>query len=361
MKSLVLSLACAVSLMVGAIPAAAGECLLVVNRGSGDISFLDVATNDLAGTLPISTDGRLDDVAASPDGEVIFVNAQLDRDDGPGLTPGGEILAISTRTGGVLWRQRVAGIPHHLTVSADGSELFVPLFDAQRIEVLDTRTGAPVGTMFSKWGMHTTRLSEDGSKLYAGSIFTGQIYVFDVSTRELVQSLSLSGGEFGGIGVRPFSVTADDSTIYSQLSGFHGLVVMDVANNRITEFLRHNDLPSDFKYPEFPYNVDHGLELSPDGKMLVAVSESTRQAYIFSVDPLVLQKKIPVGRISKWVSFSSSGEYAYISNSGDNDVSVISMSALEEVARVPTGGVGGALMRVVRIPDGNMAQLMANR
>ncbi|MDA5194999.1 YncE family protein [Govanella unica] len=350
-----LLLACAV--FVAGAPALAGEYLVVANRGSRDLSIIRLTDHHLAATLPIHETGKVDDVAAMPDGSLLFANVQLDPDETPNAKPRGEVLAFSSRTGQRAWTQKVDGVPHHMTVSADGKQLFVPLFDRQRIEILDTATGAIIGSLYGRLGMHTTVLSNDGKTLYAGSIFTGQIYAFDIASRKLVRSLSLSNGEFGGIAVRPFAVTADDATIYAQLSGLHGFAVLDVAKNKVKKLVRYGDLPADFEYPDYPYNVDHGLELSPDGKTLVMVSESTRKVYVYSVDPLVLRKTIPVGRVSKWVSFSASGDHAYVSNSGDNDISVISMKSLAEVARIATGGVGGTIMRVLEIPDANITEL----
>lgn len=351
----------ALAILAGSAPAFAGEYLAVANRGSRDLSIIRLQDHKLVAKVPLHDSGKPDDVAATPDGETLFANIQIDADEGPLSTPRGEIIALSSRTGERIWTHKLAGIPHHITVSADGKELFVPLFDTQRIEILDTKTGAKTGSLYARWGMHTTRLSKDGKTLYAGSIFTGQVYAFDIKTRTLLKRLSFSSGEFGGIAVRPFSVTGDDRTIYAQLSGLHGIATLDVESNKVTNLVRHGDLPRDFVYPDFPYNVDHGLELSPDEKTLVAVSESSNKAYIYTLNPMVLKKTIDVGRISKWVSFSGNGDHAYISNAGDGDVSVISMRSLKEVTRVATGGVGGTIMRVIEIPDVNIEQLAARR
>jgi DNA-binding beta-propeller fold protein YncE len=347
-------LAC--TLLATAGPVVAGEYLAVANRGSRDISLIRLKDHRMVAKVQIHPTGKVDDVAATPDGVMLLANVQFNVDERPNVTPSGEIVAISTLTGKRVWATPLEGIPHHITVSADGKEVFVPLFDRQRIEVFSTATGEKLGSMFAKWGMHTTRLSHDGKLLYAGSIFTGQVYAFDIASRKLVKTLTLTAGELGGIAVRPFVVTKDDATVYAQLSGLHGIATLKVGE-KTADIYRHGDLPQDFEYPGYPYNVDHGLELSPDEKTLVAVSESTRKAYIFSVNPLVLRKELPIGRIPKWVSFSGSGDHAYISNAGDSDVSVISMKSLSEVARIATAGDGGTIMRVIQLPDGNVDRL----
>jgi DNA-binding beta-propeller fold protein YncE len=355
-KYLVLAL-----LAVGS-PALAGDYLVIANGASRDLSVIRLTDNKLLGKVPVSDTGYLDDVTATPDGQILFANMQFKSGEDVRFADSGAIVAIDTRTGQKLWTTNLPGKTDHITTSADGSSLFVPMADRLYIEILDTRTGASLGKLWALWGTHTTMLSKDGKSLYVGSILTGQIFVFDVASRRQIRTLAFSGGEFGGIGVRTFDISADDRTIYSQLSGFHGIAVMDTATNKVVHYVRHGDLPKGFEYPpQFPYNVDHGIALSPDGKLLVASSEATQKAYVYTVDGLKLLKAIPVGRLSKWVVFSRDGAYAYVSNAGDSNVSVISMRSLSEVARVASGGVGGARIKVFGIPDANLPGLLGER
>jgi len=352
----------AFALLAAASPVQAEPYLVVANGGTNDLSIIRTADNRLLGKVPISDVGKIDDVVATPDGEILMANVQIDADPAAQSATGGIVVAVSTRTGARLWTSTMPGNPHHITVSADGRELYVPIYEQQYLLILDTRTGKETGKLYGRWGMHTTRLSNDGKLLYAGSILTGQVHAFDISARKRIATYSFSGGEFGAIGVRPFTSTADEKTIYSQLSGFHGIAVLDTARNEVTRFVRHGDLPADFKYPKgYPFNVDHGLELSPDGKWLVAVSEATEAAYVYSVPALELKKKIPLGRLSKWVVFSHDGAFVYASNTGDSNVSVISMASLTEVARIPTGGQAGARMKVFDIPAENIPHLLEAR
>ncbi|RYE04023.1 MAG: hypothetical protein EOP61_02265 [Sphingomonadales bacterium] len=349
-------------LLALASPAMAEDYLVVANGVSNDLSIIRTRDHVLLGKVPVTDVGKIDDVVATPDGGIFLANVQMDVDPEAQSATGGVVIAISTRTGEKLWTATMPGNPHHITLSADGSELFVPIYEQQYLLILDTKTGKETGKLYGRWGMHTTRLSNNGKLLYAGSILTGQVHAFDIAARKRIATYTFSGGEFGGIGVRPFTSNADESVIYAQLSGFHGIAVLDTARNEVTRFVRHGDLPADFKYPKpYPFNVDHGLELSPDGKWLVAVSEATEAAYIYSAPDLQLKKRIPLGRLSKWVVFSRDGAFVYASNAGDGDVSVISMKSFAEVARVKTGGIGGARMKVFDIPAENIPALLKQR
>lgn len=356
-NKLVLGLISVCSLFIGPC-AVAAEYLFVANGNSLDLSIIRASDNTLLGKVPVTGTGQLDDLTVTPDGRILLVMVHLKIDPNVSWADGAEVIAFDTRSGKKIWTTRMEGKSDHITTSKDGSMLFVPVFDHQYMAILDTKTGARVDNLYGLWGMHTTRLSADGKTIYVGSFLTGLLHSYDIQSRKLLKTLPFSGGEFGAIGVRPFAVTKDDKTIYAQLSGFHGIAVMDVATQKL-KYIRHGDLPKDFTYPtRFPYNIDHGLELSPDEKTVVAVSEGTQKAYIYSTDTMKLKGTVPLGRVSKWVVFSKDGQRVYVSNAGDNSVSVIGLESMKEIARVDTSGVRGARIKIVDLPEASIAALL---
>ena len=49
--------------------------------------------------------------------------------------------------------------------------------------------------------------------------------------------------------------------------------------------------------------------------------------------------EIRVGIAPDWVTLTPDGKTAYVANAGSNDVSVVDMTALREVTRIPVGQV----------------------
>jgi DNA-binding beta-propeller fold protein YncE len=231
-----------------------------------------------------------------------------------------------------------------MSISDDGL-LYVPLFDRPYVVVVDTKIPAIVGRIDGHWGMHGTRLSADGRRLYAGSILTQSMLVLDVKANV---PLSVYGFREG---VRPFAITRDESLLYAQLSRLHGFVKVDLQSGKIMETIALPGLPDDFRQPEeFPFNVNHGLELSPDEAYIVAAGSVVNTVSIFRHPSLELLATLPVCSDPNWVVFSGGGNYAYVACRESNDVSVISMDELREIKRVKTGGQGAARMRVVDVP-----------
>ena len=338
-KRLGLLLAAASLLATGA---AAKPYLYVQNAGSGDISVISIPEHELVSVIPVGD--HPDDVIGSADGRTVYVNLGVDKGHKLGIPEHGEIVAVSTETDKVLWRLPFDGWPHHLSISSKGM-LYVPLFDRAHALVIDTNARKIVGKLDGMWGMHGTKLSADEKRLYAGSILTAGLYVIDVDGKQPAKVLSFRDG------VRPFAFTRDEKTVYAQLSHLHGFAVYDVDKNAVVKTVALPGLPADFKYPaEWPHNVNHGLELSPDEKYLFAAGSVIDTVFVYTHPDLKLVGSIPVADDPNWIVFSADGKFAYVGCRGSNEVSVISVAELREVKRVKTGGQGSARVKIVDVP-----------
>lgn len=317
--------------------------LYVENAGSGDVSVISVPDHKLVSRIPVGA--NLDDVVGTADGKTILVGRAVEKNHSWGIPEAGEIIAIDTGTEKVKWRLPIEkGWPHHLAVSKAG-RLYVPLFDRAFLEVVDVNSGKIVGRIDGDFGMHTIRLSPDDKRLYAGSILTQQLYVLDVEKNKLEKIISFQDG------VRPFTFTKDEKTLYAQLSRLHGFAVVDLEKGVVTKTVNLPDLGPDFKVPErFPHNVNHGLELSPDEKYLLAAGSAGHYVAVYTHPDLKLVKVIPTAKDPNWITFSPDGKFAYIGCRGSNEVSIISMADLSE-RRVKTEGEGSARLKVVDVPN----------
>ena len=315
------------------------ELLFVENTLSGDVTVIDVATLKVTGTIPI---GRYpDDIIVSKRGDILYVSRMMSRsEDGAQPLPG-EIVAINPATKTVTWRAPVSGEPHHLALSDDGEQLFVPIFSSNHVEVLNTRRRAVVDKIPVGYGPHGTFLSPNGKNVYSGTIHQQQITVFDAATHKPIKVIPMSEG------VRPFAIAKDESRLYAQLSRLHGFVVVDLTTNKI---IRTVELPDRDKVAmpgSWPYTVNHGLALSPDEKLLVAAATRSDFVAIYSLPELELLGSVPVGVEPNWLTFSVDARYLYASNRKSNDVSVIDMANRKEVARIKVGNYPQRMAAVV--------------
>src|SRR5262249_49130516 len=84
----------------------------------------------------------------------------------------------------------------------------------------------------------------------------------------------------------------------------------------------------------------HGMAVTADGKTLVVCSRLNNYLYAYALPDLTLIGSADLGgKGAAWVTLTPDGKRAYVSNAGTNDVSVIDIASVKEVARIPVGYV----------------------
>ncbi|MGD9723952.1 MAG: cytochrome D1 domain-containing protein [Pirellulales bacterium] len=335
----------AAALLASAAPLSpAAEYIYLENTDGGTVSVIDIPGHTVVSSINVGT--YLDDVCASSDGTMLYVNRvnTLGLAISPRIGESGEIVAIDTDTEQVQWRTAVNGWPHHMSLSADNRYLYVPLYDRQWMDVIDTRQRRVLQHFAIGLGGHGTQLSPDGKRLYVGSMFTDTLTVYDLATYEPVKRLAFKDA------VRPFVFTRDEKTLYVQLSRLHGFDVVDLAADKIAREVALPALAADVKLPQFyPHTYNHGLAISPDEKLLLAAGSVAGYVCAYRLPQLELAATIPVGKEPNWIVFSGDGAYAYVSNRASDTLSVISVAELKETKQIPVGKYPQR-MRVVDVP-----------
>jgi DNA-binding beta-propeller fold protein YncE len=320
--------------------ASATELLYVGNSAEETVAVIGIPQHEVVRMLHI--EGEPDDIVGSSDGHVLYVSTGKAQDPGTSFPDAGTVLAVASDTGKTLWKLPVEGWPHHISLSRDDHRLYVPVFDRQHALVVDTKAHAVISRLHGMWGMHGTRLSADDSRLYAGSMLTSMLFVFDTRTSKLASTIAFPEG------VRPFAVTSDQLTAYVQLSKVHGFDVVDLKAGKTVRTVNLPALPAGTRLPDrWPFNVSHGLELSPDDKYLLAAGSIVGSVEVYSQPELRHLKTIKVGEDPNWIVFSSDGRYAYVSCRRAGEISVIDMRSLSELKRIRNVGKGPARMRIV--------------
>ena len=298
-------------------------------------------------------DQYVDDGFVSRNGRVVFFSRPSFAD----------VVAIDIRTNEIRWRTRVDGYrADHMALSPDGERLLVSASTARVIDVLDTTSGAILGTIASGDSPHESNFSRDGSTIFHASI--GTVYtdtddpaldatkgervfeIIDAKTLEVTKRIDMGAkmAEFGRPGmssaVRPMAISPNERFVYFQLSFFHGFAEYDLRADRITRVI---DLPlSDVSegMPRTDYVLDsahHGLAMNPKGTKLCAAGTMSDYAAIVKRGPLKLQRIVPVGKTPYWSASSEDGKYCFVSVAGEDRVSVISFKTAREVARIKVG------------------------
>lgn len=367
--------------MLCAVPAAqARDVAMVGNAEGGTVSFLDGHSFENLGSVNVVPDLQwrlflsifrpvraicrevvqsqkgdkyVDDLRLLPDGKTLIVSR--------GTL--GDVIAFDLEKRKILWREDVGGcLADHIDLSPDGTRVAVSDILLGRVLVLDTADGDRVGQYPAGTFPHGNHYSGDGNRLYTGSIgnpllpyeqneLKGErlLTVADANTTEVLRTYAFD------YGVRPFVITPDETLAYIQLSFQRGFVEYDLAQSRI---LRDLDLPPSesgkgMDPNDYPMDsAHHGLAMNGDGTLLC--NAGTIDDYIAIVGRASFDvRTIPSGDIPYWASTSHDGKHCLVSNSGDDNISVVRFHDATEIARVPVGEfpqrirLGEALQEVI--------------
>jgi CubicO group peptidase (beta-lactamase class C family)/DNA-binding beta-propeller fold protein YncE len=298
------------------------------------------------------------DQDVSPDGRTLYVSRGHR----------GDVAAFSIKTGKLLWKVPIPGFrSDHMTISEDGSRLYVSALTEDEVEVIDTARQAIVATFPSGQWPHDNHLSPDGSRIYNGSIGNivapeesrqaaaggespYQLTVVASDTLEPVRSYAFERG------VRPYVITHDERRMYAQLSEFHGVVKYDLEKGRM---LRQRKLPIDAGVTEDDYDFEaphHGLAMTPDERTLCAAGRASDYVALISTRRLRPRAIIEVDDAPGWAAISPGGRRCFVANTRADTLSVISIRRRKEIRRLEMGD-GPKQIEAARLPRGVICTL----
>jgi 40-residue YVTN family beta-propeller repeat len=139
-----------------------------------------------------------------------------------------------------------------------------------------------------------------------------------------------------------FYTNPDGSTkwIFAQLSDFNGFAVVDFATQKEVNRIKNPDLPPGRETIPEGADPSHGMAVTADRKTLVVCSRLNNALYSYSLPDL---KNIGTtflgGKGAAWVTLTPDGKKAYVANAVTNDVSVVEIASMKEVALIPVGFV----------------------
>src|SRR4249920_3106802 len=307
---------------------AQGKVRIIQTNSAGDnVHIIDPATNKVVGVIAGIEVSHGAGVA--PDGSRIYVSDEAES----------TLDVVDAKTLKVVSRVPLSGHPNNMAVGKDGRRVYVGIIqEPGGVDVIDTVSMQRVKTIPTKGTIHNAYVTPDGKYVVAGSIAGKTVNVIDAKTEEPAWTLDLD------LGVRPmtFNTNPDGSTkwIFVQLSGFNGFAVVDFATRKEIKRINNPDLPPGKATVPEGSDPSHGMAVTSDGKTLVVCSRLNNYLYFYSLPELkVLGGAELGGKGAGWVTLTPDGKRAYVANPVTNDVSVVDVTSMKEIARIPVGFV----------------------
>jgi YVTN family beta-propeller protein len=270
-------------------------------------------------TSTLKIGGPVGGIALSSDGRALYVASIATK----------QILVVDVATMTITSQIDVPARPRTVTVSPDGSRLYVVLFG----DAGDPVTGKPKGAavmwvdVLTRHASRVTTLgtdvygvtvAPDGSRIYCADHDSAKVSVWDVAT-DKVTTVPVAPNPHGVV------VTRDGGKAYAA----------DHESN-VVQLIDTKTLTAGAKIPVG--RSPHSVALSPDGRTLFVTNyDSNTVSVIDTTADVVTGSPIGVGTHPQATAFTPDGARALVVNNADNSVSVIVTRTRQVVATVPVG------------------------
>ncbi len=344
------------------------KVVVIVNRDSNDIAFMDIETNKLIGRVFLGKNVNPHMAMMSRDGRWVVT----------GGTRANKAYIIDVATLTLVKEISVDFAPEHLAFSPDGRYYYQGNPDGDSISVIDMNSLSEIKRIHGFAEPLNITFTADGSKAYVGNYGAHWVGVIDVKRHELLKKIHV--GRVPGIaaldperylgeikGISNVSISNDGRYLYAA-DGDLGLVsVIDAREDKVIKVIRVGVDPwraymsHDGHYAVVANNGDETvsfidtrknkvvatLESGPDmmginfaADKAFVISSSSGFLYVYDMKTLK-----PAGRIKIGINLQietattdTAGQKIYLASSTDHSVYVID-AASEEVTRVANVGL----------------------
>jgi DNA-binding beta-propeller fold protein YncE len=215
-------------------------------------------------------------------------------------------------------------------ISHDGQLIFMPTGEntsGDTWHVLAATTGTVVGAIAAGRAPHDTVVSVNGSYVFLGGASSAYLYEADTTRPWKIVRRIGPLVPAGRRGIRPYTVNAQNTLVFTTGDRYLGFQVSDIATGRVlyTVPVRGFNVPPAYRELE----ASHGIGLTPDQRFLWLLDEPNHAVHEFDISGL--PRKAPVlvatvhvaggpdsinGGAPDWLNLSRDGRYVFVGNSG---------------------------------------------
>lgn len=251
-----------------------------------------------------------------------------------GKVGNGSLMRYDVVTGQVIWNHKYPFGTDQLSYC--NGRIYMPVGEhtgPATWEELSADTGKVVGHIQGGAGPHNT-ICHNGH-VYMGGLHARFLFTRGSTARKVGPSPSTT------VGVRPFTVNANDTRVYLTWTYWRGFSVGDLTTGHILANIALGPVP-----PNSDGDFSHGISLSPDGTEVYVIDKLAQQVEVWSAtdSPTWLATIDLLTPISGdypsctkacpkegWLLHSLDGRYVFVGDSGD----VIDTTTRTIVAHIP--------------------------
>src|SRR5947199_4480410 len=297
--------------------------VLIVNRDSNDIAFMDIKTHKIIGRTFLGNNVNPHMVMMSPDGRYVVT----------GGTRANKAYIIDTRTLELVKIIPVDIAPEHLAFSPDGRWYYQGNPEGDSISVIDMVSLTKIKTIPGLVKPLNTVFLPDGSKAYVGNYGAHWVGVIDVRRHELLKKIQVAEmpgvakldpakylGDIKGINIA--AATNDGRFLYAADGDLGVVGKIDPREDRIVKVIRVGQNP-------------WRIYMSHDGKYAITPNNGDQTISIIDLQSDKVAATLEAGPDMTGVNFAAGKAFVISSTSGF--VYVYNMSTLRPGGRMKIG------------------------
>jgi DNA-binding beta-propeller fold protein YncE len=221
---------------------------------------------------------------------------------------------IDLDTEELIWEIAYPGGCDRMSISPDGMTMYLPSLEKDFWRVVSCESGEVISTIQVHSRAHNTIYGASGKHAYMADIGSPLLYVADTKNHTIARTI----GPFSA-GIRPFTITQDESVAYVTVNELLGFEVGDLTTG---EKLASITVLGWDKGPVRRHgNPSHGIGLTPDESEVWVCDGHNMRLHVFQAQPPYQQlTTIALDDMPGWVTFSMDGTYAYPSSGEVIDV-----------------------------------------
>jgi len=297
--------------------------VMIVNRDSNDLAFMDIKTQKIVGRVFLGNNVNPHMVMMSPDGRYVVT----------GGTRANKAYIVDVRTLKLVKVINVDIAPEHLAFSPDSRWYYQGNPEGDSISVIDMQSLTKIKTIPGFVEPLNVTFTADGSKAYIGNYGAHWVGVVDVRRHELLKKIQIAEvpgiakldpdkylGEVHGINVAMFG--ADGRYLYAA-DGDLGMVgVIDSREDKIVKTIRVGKDP-------------WRIYMSHDGKYAITPNNGDQTISIIDLKANKVAATLEAGPNMTGVNFAAGKAFVISSTSGF--VYVYDMASLRPAGRIRIG------------------------
>jgi len=297
--------------------------LMIVNRDSNDIGFMDLKTRKMIGRTFLGNNVNPHMVMMSPDGRYVVT----------GGTRANKAFIIDTRTLQLIKTIPVDLAPEHLAFSPDGRWYYQGNPDGDSISVIDMQSLSKVKTIPGFIEPLNITFLPDGSKAYVGNYGAHWVGVIDVRRHELLKKIQVAAvpgiarldpakylGEIKGINM---AVPSNDGRyLYTADTDLGVVGVIDTRDDRVIKTIRVGLEP-------------WRIYMSHDGRYGITANNGDETISIIDTRSNSVAATLEAGPDMTGINFA--GGKAFVISSTSGFVYVYDMQSLRPAGRIRVG------------------------